>query len=441
MSFAFAATARKNSSVSSASKPGDRHRRELGVEAAERAPGDIDRALGERLVHRHHRVAVAADPGAVAERLRRAPGRARCRRPRPCGGRRSRGRRWPRRPARVGRGGRAARACGRRSRSRSRARPRRRRGRARRVISVSRVRALDRRRSARAHRLGPRGRRLAVHRKALGRGPARRRGAPILAPPRSRWRRPSVRRMNAPGPSGPPKRAAPPVGQHVVGARGVVAEGGRPRRSRRTRRPRPGCGRWPRRRPSNASWRCSGASASASSSARCEAGRRDQRQRRVGDRRALGGELGRPARPRRRAGRRRGRPAASGLSSPCSAWAQRSSAIACGGAVPSATITSSLGPAIPSIPTAPETCALRLGHVAVARADDDVDGVDRVGSVGERGDRLRAADRVDLLDPASAQAASTASLGRPSPPGGVTTTTRETPAARAGRQHISTDDG
>ena len=48
---------------------GDRHRRQLGVEAAERAPGDVDRALAERLVHRHHGVAVAADPGAVAERL------------------------------------------------------------------------------------------------------------------------------------------------------------------------------------------------------------------------------------------------------------------------------------------------------------------------------------------------------------------------------------
>ena len=48
---------------------GDRGRRQLGVEDAERAAGDVDRALGQRLVHRHQRRAVAADPGAVAERL------------------------------------------------------------------------------------------------------------------------------------------------------------------------------------------------------------------------------------------------------------------------------------------------------------------------------------------------------------------------------------
>ena len=48
----------------------------------------------------------------------------------------------------------------------------------------------------------------------------------------------------------------------------------------------------------------------------------------------------------------------SGLSSPCSPCAQRSSAIQSGFAVPSATTISSLGPAIPSIPTCPKTSRL-----------------------------------------------------------------------------------
>ena len=52
---------------------------------------------------------------------RRAPGRARCRRPRRCGADPSRGRRWPRRPGRRA-VARRRRACGRRSRCRSSAR-------------------------------------------------------------------------------------------------------------------------------------------------------------------------------------------------------------------------------------------------------------------------------------------------------------------------------
>ena len=62
------ATARKNSSASSWSKPPVAARRQVGVEVAVRAPGDVDRAGRARLVHRHRRGAVADDPGAVAQR-------------------------------------------------------------------------------------------------------------------------------------------------------------------------------------------------------------------------------------------------------------------------------------------------------------------------------------------------------------------------------------
>ena len=64
------ATARKNSSAASCSKPAIAPGGQLEPrDGAERPAGDVDRAGGARLVHRHDRVAVAADPGAVAERL------------------------------------------------------------------------------------------------------------------------------------------------------------------------------------------------------------------------------------------------------------------------------------------------------------------------------------------------------------------------------------
>ena len=68
VSFALVATARKNSSASSASKPAIETGRQVGLEQAQRAAGDVDRAHRERLVHRDRHVAVAADPGPVAER-------------------------------------------------------------------------------------------------------------------------------------------------------------------------------------------------------------------------------------------------------------------------------------------------------------------------------------------------------------------------------------
>ncbi len=48
---------------------GDRGGGQVGVEDAVRPARDVDRALRQRLVHRHHGRAVAPDPGAVAERL------------------------------------------------------------------------------------------------------------------------------------------------------------------------------------------------------------------------------------------------------------------------------------------------------------------------------------------------------------------------------------
>ena len=67
--------------------------------------GDVDDGLGERLVQRHQGVAEPADAGLVAQRLRGAPRRGRCRRPPRCGARRCGCRRWPRRS------GRSASAC------------------------------------------------------------------------------------------------------------------------------------------------------------------------------------------------------------------------------------------------------------------------------------------------------------------------------------------
>ena len=107
----------------------DRHVGKLRVEGAERPARDVDRALTQRLVHRHQRRAEAADPGAVTQRLvdrlpeadpdvlggvvgtgLQVPGRLRAR-------------------GRDARDGRAAPACDRGSRRRSRSSPRRRPGR------------------------------------------------------------------------------------------------------------------------------------------------------------------------------------------------------------------------------------------------------------------------------------------------------------------------
>ena len=48
-------------------EPGDRDRRKVGGEAAIRTAGYVDRAVGERLVHRQLHVRVTPDSGTVAE--------------------------------------------------------------------------------------------------------------------------------------------------------------------------------------------------------------------------------------------------------------------------------------------------------------------------------------------------------------------------------------
>ena len=62
----------------------------------------------------------------------------------------------------------------------------------------------------------------------------------------------------------------------------------------------------------------------------------------------------------------------------------------------SAITISSLGPAIPSIPTPPDHLALCLLDIAVARADDHVHRLHRFGPERQRGDRLCASHRVDV---------------------------------------------
>ncbi len=87
------ATARKNSSAASCSKPAIAPGGQLEARhAAVRAAGEVDRARRARLVHRHDGVPVAADPARGRRAPRRAPARARSRCPRPCGARPSRGR-------------------------------------------------------------------------------------------------------------------------------------------------------------------------------------------------------------------------------------------------------------------------------------------------------------------------------------------------------------
>ena len=120
MSFALVATARKNSSVSSASKPAIEAGGSSDRNRQQRAARDVDRADAERLVHRDRGVAVAADAGAVAERLvERLAERDADVLDRVVGAGLQVALRASTR-GRAGRGGRAARACGRRIRRRSR---------------------------------------------------------------------------------------------------------------------------------------------------------------------------------------------------------------------------------------------------------------------------------------------------------------------------------
>ena len=122
-------------------------------------------------------------------------------------------------------------------------------------------------------------------------------------------------------------------------------------------------------------------------------------------------------------------------SGPCSAWASRSAAHSSGSAVSSAITSTSLGPAGKVDRDVPGDEQLRLGHPAVARADDLGDRRDRLRAIGERGDRLRAAHRPDLVDPELPRRREHRRRGR-----GVATAIRGTPATRAGTAVITSDE-
>ena len=105
-------------------------RSETGCGTPGTAARDIDGDAGQRLVHRQQAVGVARRPRLSPSACSR-PGRARCRRPRRCGGRRCADRPWPKSPCRSANGARAGPAYGRRSRRRSRSAGPSRRGRRR----------------------------------------------------------------------------------------------------------------------------------------------------------------------------------------------------------------------------------------------------------------------------------------------------------------------
>ena len=196
-------------------EPGDRGVRQIGLEQAQGPTRDVDRAHRQRLVHRHGGVAVAADPGAVAERLveRLAEGdpdvldrvvRAGLEVAlglRPMSARRpwrpSSSSMWSKKPTPV------ETATSPPSSPSSR------------LILVSRVsRSIFAVLGCRSSQLvlGARQRRLAVDREAPRPRRSQPRAAPIVAPAAASMATIELRRMNAPGPSGAPKRAAPPVG-------------------------------------------------------------------------------------------------------------------------------------------------------------------------------------------------------------------------------------
>ena len=91
----------------------------IDVVDEERPAREVDRDLHERFVERHERVGEPAHAAPCRRALRAARCRARCRRLRPCGAGRPRGRRVASTRGRSPRACRAARACGRRTGCRS----------------------------------------------------------------------------------------------------------------------------------------------------------------------------------------------------------------------------------------------------------------------------------------------------------------------------------
>ena len=447
MSFALLATARKNSSASSVSKP--------AIEVAGRSASNeqYGRPLmsiahgAERLVHRHHRVAVAADPAAVAERpverlpehdadvlgrvvrtgLEVAGGAHRQVEPRVAGEQVEHVVEEP------DAGARSARARPVELELEPDLRLLRRsldRGRARRV-------GVGHLHFASCVRVGSRLGRLRVNGESFG--------ARDAADVRRKRRAPPGR-ATIPAPVGAEtcaRRAAP----RSAPRRRSAARGWSRRRSRRTprrrlrrrtrsrrRAPRFGEPSAPPRRPAR------GAPARSRSRARRPHRGSARRTSASGASGRRSGARVRPVRLRlapRRAAVARASAAPAGCPSPCSACAARSSATSAGRRSASATTTSSLGPATPSMPTAPDDLALRLLHVVVPGPDDHVHRVDRLGPEGERRDRLRAAHRVDLVHAAQRAGRQDQRRSAPVGPGGVATATSSTPATL--RRHAAHD--
>ena len=194
--------------------------------------------------------------------------------------------------------------------------------------------------------------------------------------------------------------------------------------------------------PANASWRCSGANASASERAAATPGA-VTRASGVPPRSALGPEP-RPARsPALEKGlvggdqHHRAVGAVLGLARRGRARSRGLEAV-----TPSATTTgSTLGRRQAIDPDAPADDALGLVDVCVAGARDHLHGSDRLGAVGERGNGLGPADCVDLIHLGDG-AGGEGHGARPARGAWrVATAMRLTPATLAGTQHMSTEDG
>ena len=189
--------------------------------------------------------------------------------------------------------------------------------------------------------------------------------------------------------------------QHVIRARDVVADHLRRAGARGTPRPRSsrtGARPWDRRRAARgararAHWPPEGLLEARRQDERAVVLERARARARGAEARRAGARSRRATRSIRLADGVRSTARAIGS---CSDWARRSAATKDGSAPASATTTTSLGPAIMSMPTSPKTLALGERHVDIARADDLVHAADGLGAVGRRRDGLRPADPVGL---------------------------------------------
>ena len=446
VSLALLASARKNSSVSSCSKPPVAPGGSSASNSVNGPPGDVDRAARPRLVHGHGRGAVAGDPRAVAERLvERLAEHDRG----VLGGVVGAGLQVAAdlsRRGRGARGGRAGRACGRGSPRPCRGVPapvpssverrgarRSRRSCARSSPCGSWLVAFSR--TSRLHRFG-------VHLEALRAGDRGARGGELGGGLRRSAPRPSA------GGSG-----AARASRRSARRRRWAARGWSPPRSRRRRwRSSAPTNRQPARahhaarapRPRRRS--AAGARGRTRSRARSPRGRRrpaTMRERRLADRRALDDER---ARARRRARRstlgagetarprgcpRRARPGRACRAPPAAARARRRRR--------RAATSRSLGPAKPSMPTMRGELVLGLLHVQVAGPHDHVDALD-ASRCRRRARRSPGRRPCGTRAPRRTAGRCRGSRGRSARrrPGGAHTATSITPAARAVTTPITT---